>query len=143
MQTLPRQKAPWEIILRQKMKLWLALLLLIILAIIAGFAISVKAAGLIFGGRITGVVYQCSRGLPTPTCPGTICLCRLCGCVAAPCSPPPAKWSQIIFRPAGGNATYICPAVGFPYRGGFPAAGKFILGNGFNSYFFRQIGVSR
>jgi len=44
MQTLPRQKSPWEIILRQKIKLWLALLLLIILAIIASWAISAEAS---------------------------------------------------------------------------------------------------
>ncbi|MBU1164264.1 hypothetical protein KKA15_01730 [Patescibacteria group bacterium] len=96
-----------------------------------------------FGGIVSSYTQSCTMATPSPpACTGIPCPCPICGCVAAPCVPPPPKWSEITLKKFGGNTDFICPQIGFPYLGATqPTPGKFILGWALNLK--GQIGLQR
>jgi hypothetical protein len=115
-----------EGLMHRKINILVALFAIIFIAVIAAYAISVKAAAN-FGGRITKVT-QCV--LDTPSSDPVICTksCPLCtGLMGTSC----AQSMEVVFKPSGGAYTFICPSKSYKFkRGGIPKAGSFILGNG-------------
>ena len=97
----------------------MALLVIIIITVIAAYAISARAAAKwYFGGQVTYFVPGCTMAIPVPKiCPDAFipCLCPNCGCVKAPCIPPPPKWAETGIRPFGGGKTYSCEPVAYSY----------------------------
>ncbi len=115
--------------MHRKINIFAALLIIVILAIISAWAISVRAfSGINFGGRVTTYI-------PAATCanPYTCSVCIPCGC---------GSWDNVVFTPFGGNSFYVCPPAGFRYQGPPSLPGFQILGGGFNVYAPFQISTS-
>lgn len=142
-----------EGIMHRKVRWWITFIVIFVLVAIAAVAIVANAASSwTLGGQImkyepscaaaTGVAAQTGpidiiTGNTTPGCPGVPCRCQRCGCVWAPCTPPPPKWSEMLIKPFGGSTMrYSCPPVGFRYSGSVqkPAPKRYILGFGMNAY---------
>ena len=135
-----------EGLMHKKINIWVALLVIAVIAACAAYAISARAyyASWYIGGMITSYIPGCTMATPAPGCSGVPCPCRQCGCVCAPCTPPPPQWSEIIFTPYGGSRTnYVCPPIGFRYSNSLPAPSKYILGWGQGVYAPVQISISR
>jgi hypothetical protein len=106
-----------EGLMHKKINIWIALLIIIILAASAAWAISAKAfwfSGISFGGFVISVTRSCTGD----------CSCNFCGC---------GDHSQIVFIPYGGDNFFVCPSLTFPYIGPFPQKGYRIIGWGINN----------
>ena len=107
--------------MHKKIHLGLALLILLIVAISAAFALTARAvAPWYFGGRITVVV-------PESVCsdPDTCSACKNCGCGA---------WSDVTIQPYRGGQSYVCVPAGFSVQGKGLTPGLQTLGHGSSPY---------
>src|SRR3989338_1914247 len=122
-----------EGLMHRKINLWLALLIIAILAAIAAWAISVKAArNVSFGGRIN-LVNPCVLDPESGTCPNCpACTLRL----GSAC----ASYTEIQFTPVRGSAySFICTPKTYSFiRGRTPTPGSWILGNGPQTFPFQS-----
>ena len=142
-----------EGIMHRKVKWWITFIIITVLVGIAAFAIVAKAANSwMLGGEVIKHVPACSAatgvaaqtgpigiitGQTTPGCPGVPCPCQRCGCMWAPCVPPPPKWSETLIRPIGAaTMRYSCPPVKYKYAGSIqvPAPKTHILGFGMSAF---------
>jgi len=147
--------------MHRKVKWWITFIVVVILVLIAAFAIVAKADNSwVLGGEIIKYEPACTAataiqsntgilsgilGNSTPGCPAIPCRCLRCGCVSAPCTPPPPKWSEILIRPIGRTMQYSCPPIGYKYSGFIrvPAPKRHILGYGLDAYAPFKTGLGR
>jgi hypothetical protein len=129
--------------LKQKVNWWVAALVILIVALAAAWAISVRAANGTsnfkkWGGRITYYEPGCTFDPLTARCDN----CQLCSSqYGAAC----AGMEEINFKPAlGSDSIFVCPTKGFKYTplGITPQIGGQLLGFGINEAAPLQIGLS-
>lgn len=118
-----------EGLMHRKINIWFSLSIIITIAILAAWAISVRAFIPSFGGLVTKVT-PCILDTPPP--PGTpvtcAASCSLCTSIMGPAC---AGSIEIVFTPHGGAYNFICPVKGYLFkRGSVPTPGSFILGSG-------------
>lgn len=123
--------------MHRKVKWWVAILAILVLAGIAAYAISARALSYPFtvGGRVTAYNPSCVTLQPSGKCSCTMCQ-LYCDSV-----------EEILLTPFGGTRPqpYICPLKGFRYTGrtGVPTIGGYIIAGGFAENLFGWIGVGR